>query len=116
MSEYPRKHEVRPELGITEEVARQLDAAAAEMESGGVGGEVVHDPSSETLENLHAADIGYSSQVVHRGISSNEQVMFGAMVEQEKNEDPDIEHSEAYDRAAEKFDQMVGDEEEDSNV
>ena len=31
MSEYPRKHEVNEALGITEEVARELDKTAAEM-------------------------------------------------------------------------------------
>lgn len=107
----PRVHEAGG--GISEETARQLDLALHQMEQGGlVEGEVVHDPSSETYENIFPADIGTSSHALHKG-SSSEQVAFGAMVEREKNADPDIEHSEAYDRAVEKFDATQEEDEEE---
>jgi hypothetical protein len=114
MSQHPpRKHEVRPELGITEEVARRLDKAMAEMETGNAGGVVQWDESGETWGNIHASDIGTGSQTRHKGISSNEQVMFASLVEREKNTDPSIEHGEAYARAAEKVDEMEDNEEKE---
>jgi hypothetical protein len=110
----PKKHEPNPALGISSELAAQLDAAAAAMESGDPDGIVQWDESSETWSNQHPSDIGTSSHALAKA-SSNEQVRFGAMVEREKNRDPDIEHAEAYDRAVEKFDAMQ-DDEEDSDV
>ena len=115
MSKYPRVHEVNPALGITKKVALKLDKAFYEMEQGGLGSEVIHDPSSETWENLHQADIGRNTYSRHEGISSNEQVAFAALVEKTKNQNPDLEHSEAYDIAAERFEEKYPEDSEDKD-
>jgi hypothetical protein len=100
----PRVHEAG--AGISEQTARQLDLALHQMESGNPDGSVVWDESSETIPNLRAAEIGTSSHSAHRGISSNTDMLFSAMVQREKNADPDIEHDVAYDRAVDKFNAM----------
>jgi hypothetical protein len=89
--------------GITPAIAAELDRGLKEMETGDPDGTVQWDESSETLTHLHPSGIGESSHAVHRGISSNSDMLFSALVQREKNADPDIEHEEAYDRAVEKL-------------
>jgi hypothetical protein len=104
------RHEQKPEMakatGITPEIAAELDKAVEEMEA---QRDVHLDPTSETPQ--YQADIGRNTYARHEGISSNEQILFSTLVEREKNQDPDIEHAEAYDRAVDRFNAMQDEDE-----
>jgi hypothetical protein len=102
------KHEPNEALGITAEIAAALNQAAAEMETGDPDGNVRWDPSSESVPNLHQADIGkntYARNDVR--VSSNSDMLWTALVHREKNADPDIEYETAVERAAEKFNKIM---------
>jgi hypothetical protein len=104
----PKKHEPNESAGITPEIAAALDRAASAMESGDPDGIVEWDESSETWSNQHPSDIGTSSHSLHR-VSSNEQVAFASLVERIKNENPELEHEQAYDAAVDRFNAMQDD-------
>jgi hypothetical protein len=112
MTEYPRRHEVRPELGITEEVARELDKQLAESETGNPDGDVYWDDSSETYASLAQSDLGDRTYARHK-VSSNEQIAFASLVHRTKNENPDFEFEDAYDLAVDKWNAQHGSDDED---
>jgi hypothetical protein len=97
----PRVHS--PGNGLDEAGARLLDLALYQMETGNPDGTVIFDPSSETLENVHASEIGTGSHSVHRGISSNYEMRLSALEEREKAADPDAEFEVTNARAYEKW-------------
>jgi hypothetical protein len=111
MNEPPKKHHPNKSAGISPALAKELDKSLEQMESGNPDGGLDWDESSETWSNIHPADIGTSSSALHKA-SSNEQVRFASLVEREKNENPELEHEEAFSRAVEKFNAMQDDEED----
>jgi hypothetical protein len=95
MEDVPKKHEANEALGITPELARELDKQIAEHEDQ----TDTYDESGETYSVLAPAELGTGSQALRGTPTSNEQIARGSLIHRLKGENPDWEYDQAIEEA-----------------